>query len=169
MVTDLQISWRRIWVADALLIASALLLPALSHLLAFPLYRLNPMLLLLVVGLGLSASLPRRGQLMNGLLLALSMPLLSALLVGMPSPLKAFCMCAELATVALLLCCLPKSSNTLLKIGRVVLAFFAGKLLFYGLKSLLLAPAVLVTTSLSFQLVSLLAVSVIYLFLTRKI
>ena len=50
-----------------------------------------------------------------------------------------------------------------------MLAFFAGKQLFYGLKSLLLAPAVLVTTSLSFQLVSLLAVSVIYLFLTRKI
>lgn len=168
MVNNLQITWRRMWIADALLITAALILPAASHLMALPLYRFNPMLLLLVVGMGFSAELPRQGQMLNGLLLALLMPLLSALLVGMPSPLKALCMCAELATVVALFCWLPKSSNTLLKIGRVVVALMSGKLMFYGLKALLLSPAVLVTTPVALQLVSLLSAMVIYLVLTRK-
>ena len=42
------------WIADALLITAALILPAASHLMALPLYRFNPMLLLLVsMGLGM--------------------------------------------------------------------------------------------------------------------
>ena len=79
---------------DAVLLTLACLIPAASHVLAVPLYMLNPMLALLLVGVLLGKDWR------NALVLAVLLPLVSCLLTGMPAAPKMVCMMAELATVA---------------------------------------------------------------------
>ena len=137
--------------ADALLLAAACLIPAASHLTAAPLYMLNPMLALLLLGLllGRHAGL----QLLNGLVLALLMPLVSSLLAGMPVAAKLPCMVAELAVVAGAYALLERRMHAL---PAVLLAALTGKLVYYGLKALLLPQATLVGTDWTLQLVAIL-------------
>ncbi len=137
--------------ADTALVAAACLIPAASHLTAAPLYTFNPMLALLLAGLlvGRRAGM----QLANGLLLALLMPLVSSLLVGMPVPGKMPCMVAELAVVAGGFTLLSRRMPAL---PAVLLAALAGKLAYYGLKALLMPAATLVGTDWTVQLFALL-------------
>ena len=73
---------------DITLLAVASLIPTLSHLTALPLYQLNPMMLVLLGGMLLV-----RGR-ANAILLAVLLPVVSMVAVGMPTPLKALCMVA---------------------------------------------------------------------------
>lgn len=137
--------------ADALLVAAACLIPAASHLTAAPLYTLNPMLALLLLGLLLGR---RAGlQLLNGLVLAVAMPLLSSLLVGMPVVEKLPCMVAELAVVAGGYALL---SRRMAALPAILLAALAGKGAYYALKALLMPAATLVGTDWTVQLLALL-------------
>ena len=69
----------RLVATDAAMLALACLIPAASHLLAVPLYRLNPMLALLLAGMLLGKDWR------NGLLLAVLLPSVSCLVTGMPA------------------------------------------------------------------------------------
>ena len=80
----------RVAVIDLLLTAAACFIPTASHLLALPLYMLNPMLALLLAGMLLGRDW--RGA----LVLALLMPLVSSIVTGMPSTGKMFCMTVKL-------------------------------------------------------------------------
>lgn len=156
----------RTLLVDALLLVAACLVPALSHLTALPLYHLNPMLLVLLTGMVLVQD--RK----NALLLAVLLPLVSMMAVGMPTPLKAVCMMAELATVVLIsgkVCSnrfgakLPavtfpatvsRASSWTLRLktfGIMLLAILGGKAVYYLLKALIIAPAVLVSTAIFTQ------------------
>ncbi|MCR5821339.1 MAG: hypothetical protein K6F85_00265, partial [Bacteroidales bacterium] len=73
----------------ALLAGVACLVPAMSHIIALPISALNPMLIVLVIGMAFLHD--RR----FGYLLAVAMPVVSCLVTGMPTPLKAVCMIAE--------------------------------------------------------------------------
>ena len=128
---------------DAVLLTIACLIPAASHLLAVPLYMLNPMLALLLAGVLVGRDWR------NALVLAVLMPLVSCLLVGMPTAPKMVCMMAELATVAALFGWLQKKWAVL---PAVLTAVVAGKAIYYGLKSIVIAPAVLVGTAWWMQL-----------------
>lgn len=128
---------------DAVLLTLACLIPAASHLLAVPLYILNPMLALMLTGMLLGRDWK------NGLLLAVLMPLVSCLLVGMPTAGKMVCMMAELAVVASLFGWLQKKWAVL---PAVLVAMLSGKVIYYALKAVVLAPAVLVGTSVWIQL-----------------
>lgn len=150
---------KRIVLLDAALLAAACLLPVFAHLTSFPLYQFNPMLLLLLSGMALCAD--RR----NALLLAVLLPAVSMLAVGMPSPAKACCMMAEFGTVAALYGWLSQRGR-MGAFAAVLLAMAAGKMVFYALKALVLAPAVLVGTSVWLQLAVLLLGSL--LFVTLK-
>lgn len=130
-------------VADVALVAAACMVPALSHALALPLYMLNPMLALLLAGM-----LVRRDW-RNGLLLALLMPLVSCLVVGMPTADKMVCMMAELATVAAVFGWLQRRWSVL---PAVLVAVLAAKVVYYGLKALIVTSAVLVGTDWMVQL-----------------
>ena len=133
-------------VADVALVAAACFVPAVSHLAAWPLSMLNPMLALLLAGLLVGR---RAGwQTGNGLMLALLMPLVSSLLVGMPVVAKLPCMVAELAVVAAGFALLSRRMPVL---PAVLLAVVAGKGVYYGLKALLLPGAVLVGTDWAVQ------------------
>ena len=86
----------RLAIVDVALVVLACLVPTLSHITALPLYRLNPMLLFILSGMLLVAD--RR----NAVALALLLPLVSMLVVGMPAPAKALCMIVEYSAVVLL-------------------------------------------------------------------
>lgn len=130
-------------ILDASLVTMACLIPAASHLLAVPLYMLNPMLALLLAGIALGKDWR------NGLALAVLLPAVSCLLTGMPAADKMVCMMAELLTVAGLFAQLSNRWKTL---PAVLTAVVAGKVVYYMLKAVIIAPAVLVGTAWWMQL-----------------
>ena len=120
----------RIAAIDVALLAAVCLVPTLSHLTAMPLYRLSPMVWILVAGL-LTVRDSR-----NGYVLALLMPLVSMLAVGMPIPLKCLCMTAELTALTFVFNSLRQR---LAALPAVAIAVLCGKIAYYSLKTLLLA------------------------------
>ncbi|MBR3412305.1 MAG: hypothetical protein IKG81_06425 [Bacteroidales bacterium] len=142
---------------DLVLLSAACLVPTASHLLAWPIYQLNPMLLMLLAGMLLVRD--RR----NAYLMAVLLPMVSMLAVGMPTPLKALCMSAEFATVVFL-SGIMRSWNTkfLTSFGSMALAVVGGKCVYYLLKALIISPAVLVSTPLWIQGLSVLAAALIF-------
>lgn len=133
----------RLALTDMALLGVACLVPSVSHLLALPLYMLNPMLALLLVGLLIGRDWR------NAMVLAVLMPLVSCLVTGMPAAPKMVCMMAELATVATLFGVLSRRWTVL---PSVMAAVLAGKVVYYLLKALVMAPAVLVGTAWWMQL-----------------
>lgn len=123
---------------DAALVAVACLIPAASHLLALPLYMLNPMLALLLAAMLLGRDWR------NSLALAVLLPLASCLLTGMPALPKMLCMMAELATVAGLFSMLQRRWSAL---PAVLVSVLVSKAVYYALKAVVLAPTVLVGTA----------------------
>ena len=128
---------------DMVLVSMACLVPAASHLFAVPLYVANPMLALLLAALLLGRDWK------NALVLAVLMPLASCLLTGMPAAPKMVCMMAELATVATLFGALSRRWKVL---PAVLVSLLAAKGVYYALKAVVLAPAVLVGTEWWLQL-----------------
>ena len=133
----------RLAALDAVLLTLACLVPAASHLFAVPLYVANPMLALLLAALLLGRDWK------NALVLAVLMPLASCLLTGMPTAPKRVCMVAELATVATLFGALSRRWKVL---PAVLVSVLAAKGVYYALKAVVLAPAVLVGTEWWIQL-----------------
>lgn len=130
-------------VLDTVLVTLACLVPAASHLFAVPLYVANPMLALLLAGMLFGRDWR------NALVLAVLMPLMSCLLTGMPAAGKMVCMMAELATVATMFGVLSRRWKVL---PAVLVSVVAAKGVYYGLKAMVLAPAVLVGTEWWMQL-----------------
>ena len=89
----------------------------------------------------------------HSLVLAVLLPLVSSLAVGMPAAPKMVCMMAELATVALVFGGLAKHWSVW---ASVMTAIVAGKAVYYGLKAVVMAPAVLVGTDWKLQLLAVL-------------
>ena len=135
-------------IMDAALLTLACLIPAASHLFAFPLYIFNPMLALLLAAILLGRDWR------NALLMAVLLPAVSCLLTGMPTAGKMVCMMAELATVAAVFSWLKTKWSVL---PAILVAILTAKAVYYGMKALVLAPAVLVDTQWSVQLLAVLA------------
>lgn len=128
---------------DACLLTLACLVPAVSHITALPLYMFNPMLALLLAGMLFGRDWR------NALVLAVLMPLVSCLLVGMPAAPKMVCMVAELATVTGLFHLLSRRWAVL---PSVLVSILVAKVVYYATKALVVAPAVLVGTDWKIQL-----------------
>ena len=143
---------------DAALLGVALLLPTLSHLVALPVYQLNPMLLLLMIGVGCVKNR------YNSWLLALLLPLASYFLVGMPSLTKALCMVAEFSAVVTIL---PMLRCRMSDFPAVLLSVLCAKVVYYGIKTLLLG-SLMVDTSLWMQLLSVVLASLLFTAITAK-
>lgn len=144
---------------DGALLALACLIPAASHALALPLYMLNPMLVLLLAGVLLHRDWR------HALVLAVLLPVVSCLVVGMPTAAKAVCMVAELATVAVMFGWLQRKWVVW---PAVMTAIVAGKVVYYLLKAVVLAPAVLVGTEWWMQLAAVLLWGGLFAMLYKK-
>ena len=95
----------------------------------------------------------------NALLLAVLLPLFSMLVTGMPTPTKAMCMIPELMTFVGFYQLLSKRVPTFFS---VVVAALVGKVVFYLLKALLIAPEQLITTGIWLQLTVVVLYSLIF-------
>lgn len=133
----------RVMVVCAALIGFVCLVPAMSHLLALPLYKLNPMLLALLGGMLLLKD--RR----TALLLAVLLPVFSMAVVGMPTPVRALCMVAELLTLTAFF---QLFEGRMPAFVALLAAMIISKVVFYGMLALTVSPTVLVGTSLWLQL-----------------
>lgn len=142
---------------DAALLAAACLIPAVSHLLALPLYRLNPMLMVLAAGMLLV------NNRLNGYILSLVVPFFTCMVAGMPTPLGALCMVCEYATVVTVFNLTLRRGSGFWKIfGSILAAVVAGKAIYYLAKWLIVRPDNLIGTSPVCQAVSVLAISVVF-------
>ncbi len=144
---------------DAALLGVACLVPAVSHLLALPLYMLNPMMALLLAAILLGRDWR------NALLMAVLLPAVSYLLVGMPTAPKMFCMMAELATVVVAFHWLNRRLPAL---PAVLTAAVAGKVIYYTLKAIVIAPATLVGTEWTVQLLAVMLWGGLFALLYKK-
>ncbi len=151
-----------IGLTDAVALLFVLVVPALSHMTAVPFYLLDPMRLAV-----LGALLASRSR-VNGLVLAVALPLLSFGISGHPVFPKCLVIAAELSVNVLLFVWLERMFS-----GRrfgVGIAAFASILLskafYYGLKALMLGAGLmqmeLVSTALWVQLVVAVMISVLF-------
>lgn len=159
---------------DTALVGAACLIPTLSHLTALPLYHLNPMMLVLLGGM---LAVRNRG---NAVLLAVLLPTVSMLAVGMPAPAKALCMVAEMVTLVAAATWLERlwvktassgatSANRFLaNAGLMLGAMLCGKVVYYLLKAWLMPAAALVGTPVLTQAVVMVAAAGLYSFLLTK-
>ena len=155
-------SLARTLIIDLLLLSAACLVPTVSHLLSWPLYRLNPMLLMLLGALLLVRD--RR----NAYLMAVLLPVVSMVAVGMPTLPKAVCMAAEFATVVFLIGRMSSwGTRFFASFGSTVIAIVGGKCVYYLLKALIVSPAALVTTPLWIQGLSVAGAALIFAALYR--
>ena len=154
----------RTLIVDAALLATACLIPALSHLLAFPLYKLNPMLLVLMGGMMLVDSR------WNAYIMALLVPFVTCLVVGMPTVSGAFCIALEFATVVTVVSLTaPRAGGRFWALLALALgAILAGKVVYYTAKWLIINPDQLVTTSPLVQAVSVLAIAALFAFVVSR-
>lgn len=126
-----NVKTRSMWqlaLLDAVLLTTACLVPAASHLTQVRLFLFNPMIALLLAGMLLGRDWR------NALVLAVLMPAVSCMLVGMPTAAKAVCMAAQFATIAGVFGLLQRKWNVL---PAVLVALVAGTAVYYGAKVLL--------------------------------
>lgn len=149
-------------VLDILLFTFIFFLPAISHLLAFPLYYFDPMKIVLVIGLLHSSK-------KNALLIAIGVPLFSFLVSSHPSILKTGLLTIELILVfALYFILLKQIHNRTL---AVLFSIVISKVVYYSLKYLAINAGALegslIATPFIYQTISILLIS-IYAFVISK-
>ncbi len=144
---------------DAVLLAFICAVPALSHVFAIPFYKLNPMAMCLLAGMLL---VRWKG---NGYLLAVLLPVVSMLVSGMPVPAVCVCMVTELLTVVGVYDLLERRAGAFVSI---LAALVSGKVVFYALKAVLVAPAVLIGTNVWLQLAVVSVLSLLFWMVRRR-
>ena len=144
---------------DAVLLAFICAVPALSHVFAIPFYKLNPMAMCLLAGMLL---VRWKG---NGYLLAVLLPVVSMLVSGMPVPAVCVCIVVELLSVVGVYGLLERRAGAFVSI---LAALLSGKVVFYLLKTVLVAPAVLIGTNVWLQLAVVAVLSLLFWMVKRK-
>lgn len=156
-------AWR-VLAIDALLVGLACAVPQL-HVVAPWAVKLNPMLVLLLAGMLLVPGL------WSALLLSVAMPLFSMAVTGLPTPMVAVSMAAELSTVALLFTWTRNMAWLRERpFAGMLAAMLVGKVVYYAVKALLLGSVTaLVGTPLLLQLLLAVAYAGLFVMLKNKI
>ncbi len=148
-------------IVDSFILLMMLFLPAISHLMAFPLYKFEPMRIMVLLGFLLSANKK------NAYLLAFVLPLFSFAVSGHPVVVKAFLMMSELViNVFLFSILMDKRINTFISMFfSVVLS----KIIYYATKFLLISVGLLntnlVDTNIGVQISITCGIAMIFAFL----
>jgi len=149
-VHSLSISKTKSIVFDLTALTAIYLVPAVSHLLSFPVYYLEPMRIMLILAI---AHTTRK----NAYLIALTLPLFSLLISAHPSLIKTSLITGELLlNVWLFFFLSEKLSNKTLSI---FLSIIASKIFYYLVKFLLITSVLmsgdLISTSIYIQIIML--------------
>lgn len=152
-------------VTDIALLSVIYLLPTVSHLIAFPLYLLDPMRIVIFACILLSCNK------YNSYLLAATVPLFSYFIGGHPIFMKSVIIAVELMVNVMLFWFLLKRRRNvfLATLSSIILA----KLVYYALKYVFVEigwlQTELVDSSISLQLVVAMAISILMLLITKLI
>jgi len=139
--------------ADAAALTFIYFIPAISHLLSFPLYLIEPMRLMLILAMVHTSQ-------KNAYLLALSLPLFSLLISGHPSLPKMILISVELTlNVYLFFTLYHRLKNTL---TAVFISIVASKIVYYLLKYILISMAIIQTDLFSTPFVFQLLTTVVF-------
>ena len=111
---------------DIVLLAALFLLPALSHITALPLYKLEPMRLALIVALLFTHRA-------NAYFIAVAIPLASMTLTGHPEPLKALLMAVEYSVLVAAYAWLIRTPR-MPAFAAIAAAILLGKIIYYAMK-----------------------------------
>ena len=161
MVANIKL--QRIFLSDVLIFGLIYLIPTISHLLAFPLYLLDPMRLAI---LGSAFFMSEKW---NAYLLALTLPLFSYFVGGHPVVWKSIIIGVELTANLIILSVLEREIGQtfvtiLLSIVVSKVEYYALK---YGLITLGLLERELLATELVWQISVALLISAVYVFVRR--
>lgn len=155
---------QKVLVLDVLSVFAVYIIPAMSHLLAYPLYLFDPMRLIVLIGF-----MVYRNK-WNSCVLAVTLPLVSFLLSGHPVAIKNGLIAVELLTNILLLAyMLDKRANPTLSL---VTSIGASKLFYYGLKYTVIAfgflNADMVATDWIYQIIVVVMICTIWFIWDKK-
>lgn len=150
------------YLIDLLLISFIYFLPALSHMLAFPVYYLDPMRIALVITL---AHTTKR----NSFLIALTLPIFSFLISSHPQVIKSVLISAELLiNLALFFYLSKKIKNDFISLS---VSIIASKIFYYTAKYLLINAGMindsLFSTPIYYQVIVVLVLSVYLLYISK--
>lgn len=119
---------------DIVILAFIYLLPAISHLLAFPLYYMDPMRFVLIFALLHTSK-------RNTYIIALTLPLFSFLISSHPSIIKAGLLSTELLINVILFFILFSKTNS--RIISLIFSILISKVIYYIIKFVLIDTGVL--------------------------
>ena len=150
------------YLIDLFLISFIYFLPALSHMLAFPVYYLDPMRIALVITL---AHTTKR----NSFLIALTLPIFSFLISSHPQVIKSVLISAELLiNIALFFYLSKKIKNEFISLS---VSIIASKIFYYTAKYLLINAGMindsLFSTPIYYQVIVVLVLSVYLLYISK--
>ncbi|MBU0561118.1 MAG: hypothetical protein KJ799_07955 [Bacteroidetes bacterium] len=149
---------------DLLAILVIAFLPSISHLVAFPIYYLDPMRIIIIASLVLTTK-------RNTYLIALLLPLFSVLISSHPSIIKSTLILSELLLNVFLFYAISKKTSNLFLSGFA--SIFFSKVFYYSAKYILLSTAVmagsLISTPLVIQIGMMILLSLFVLFFSSKI
>ena len=140
---------RNVLLIDFLLLAGLYLLPSISHMLAFPLYKFEPMRVALIIALLFTNRT-------NAYFIAFTIPLASAMITGHPTPFKALLMGIEFS---ILVACYSYLVQMLRipAFAALTAAILVGKVVYYTMKFAALSAGLLtgslISTPLQTQLI----------------
>lgn len=117
---------RNVLLIDFLLLAGLYLLPSFSHMMALPLYKLEPMRVALIIALLYTNRA-------NAYLIAFTIPLVSSWITGHPPPLKAVLMGIEFAILVATYAHLVRKDRIPVFVALTA-GILAGKIVYYSMK-----------------------------------
>ena len=144
---------RKSLVMDFIAMAFIYFIPALSHLVSFPLYYIDPMRIMVILAI---AHTNKR----NAYVLAITLPLFSMLVTGHPILFKSFLMAVELCLNVFLFYRVSKIIEN--KFTSMLISIIVSKLIYYVLKFALISTAVINLDLFSTPLLLQLFVSVLF-------
>lgn len=155
----------KVILVDVLVFAFILIIPAISHLVPFPLYLIEPMRIALLMGYFLSRNT------YNGFFLAISIPLFSTLITGHPVLLKSTLIAAELGVnIAFFYLLFYRMQWGVF--SAIITSIVLSKVFYYGCKFIFLQngwlKGSLISTGLESQAITLTIISVVLWLLFRN-
>jgi hypothetical protein len=129
-------SYRKVLLIDVVLLVALYLVPTISHLTAFPLYKFEPMRIALIIALLFTNRV-------NTYIIAFTIPLASAMITGHPEPLKALLIGIELSILVATFSYLVKMPR-IPSFAALAAGILVGKVVYYAMKSVALSSGLLV-------------------------
>jgi hypothetical protein len=152
-------TWQRVIISDILVLAFVYLVPAIAHLIPFPLYFFDPMRVAILAGYLLSRNKT------NAFILAMTVPLFSMIMSGHPFFFKALLISTELTVNLWFFIFLVNRTKWFLPVSLFV-SILASKMIYYVLKyffiSFSLIDGTLISTDLPVQLFTIIVITVVF-------